>query len=296
MQKDSDRSKYKSYNKAYAAEISHYKGKMKLYKSENNDLKEQLQTLTTQYVKVWKDKDKYKKKIINAKEDIDRFNDLVESKSSEKASEAKKEIRKLKKALKKKDNDYWDKWEENKQLRNQLDEQNEYVLELEARIQKLQSKDKSEEEEKEDYSEIDTPSKEIDGEIEIINKKSYDDEDDVIITTKPSSQKKVFDVRKEAEYPSEEFGDLVESPEKNYKADSKFSETVGKVSKNTLISSLPVGLRETSYFDNIDQCRTLLGEKRGKSHEKLDKKKLKDPNDPSFGEWELNLETDYDFE
>lgn len=128
--------------------------------------------------------------------------------------------------------------------------------------------------------------------IEMVNKKSLDDEDDVIITSN-SSNKKHLEIRQEAEYPSKDLGTLVESPQmKKFRAVSKMSGTVGK---NTLISSLPVGLRETSYFDNIDQWRTLLGEKKAGSHEKITQKG-KDPQDASLAEWELNLETDYDFE
>ena len=89
--------------------------------------------------------------------------------------------------------------------------------------------------------------------VEMVHKKSLDEEDDVIITTKDSSQKKML-IRKEAVYPSKELNHLMETPPlKKFRAVSKFSATVGKASKNTLISSLPIGLREVSYFDNIDQ-------------------------------------------
>ncbi len=90
--------------------------------------------------------------------------------------------------------------------------------------------------------------------IEMVNKRSLDDDDDVIITTKHSSNKKKIAIRKEAEYPTPDLEAMMQSPEvKKFGETSKFSKTVGKASKNTLISSLPVGLRETSYFDNTDQ-------------------------------------------
>lgn len=144
MQKYSDRSQQKASSLAYNAELAHYKGKTKLYKTENSELREQLQTLTTQFVKVCKDKNRYKQKIIDTKEDIAKFNDLVEAKSSEKGTEIKRELRHMKRALKKKDSKIYTIEEENKQLRNQLDEQNEYVLELEARIEKLLKKEEDE--------------------------------------------------------------------------------------------------------------------------------------------------------
>lgn len=149
MQKYSDRSKKKESVHAYNPEIAHYKGKMKLYKAENTDLREQLQTLTTQYVKLGKDKDRYKQKLLDVKKDIKRFDDIVEEKSAEKASVVKKELRHAKRSLKKKDTEIFELEEANKQLRNQLDEQNDYVMELEARIEKLMKKN-------EDQSDSDT--------------------------------------------------------------------------------------------------------------------------------------------
>ncbi len=137
MQKYPDRSKRKESSSAYNPEIAHYKGKMKQYKAENSDLREQLQTLTTQYVKVGKDKDRYKKRLIDVKADIARFDEIVEEKSNQKSSVIKKELRYAKRSLKKKDTEIHELNEANHQLRSQLDEQNDYVMELEARIERL---------------------------------------------------------------------------------------------------------------------------------------------------------------
>lgn len=122
----------------------------------------------------------------------------------------------------------------------------------------------------------------------------YDEE--LVITTKDSSQKKQV-IRKEAVYPSKELTHLMTTPPtKKFKGVSKIGNFLApSQEKNSLRSSLPAGLRDTSYFDNQDQFRTLLGEKKGKSLEKLDNK-IKDDHDPSYGDCDLNLETEFDFE
>ncbi|CAI2369926.1 unnamed protein product [Moneuplotes crassus] len=280
MQKHSARLNKERGSQAYNPEIAHYKGKMKQYKSENSDLREQLQSLTTQYVKLGKEKDKYKKKLIDLKQDIARFDQIVDQKSNEKAAIIKKELRHAKRSIKKRDTENSELEQINKQLRNQLDEQNDYVMELEARIEKLLSKRDENDSNETDHQ---TPNHKIlREEIEIVNKSSLEDDDNVIITTNNTSNKKPLAIRKEAEYPSNDLSELMDSPQiKKFKPITKLTETARKVPKNTLISSLPLGLRETSYFENIDQCRTLLGEKKGKSDEKI-KDESKSPEDPSY--------------
>lgn len=129
--------------------------------------------------------------------------------------------------------------------------------------------------------------------------KGSDEEEEVIITTKDTSQKKRHVIRKEAVYPTSEFFGLMQTPPaKKFRPVNLGNtlESIKKAPKNSLISSLPVCLREASYFDGQDQCRTLLGEKKGGTYEKTNQNKLKDIDDPSFGECDVNIETDYDFE
>jgi chromosome segregation ATPase len=138
MEKVSGRSKPK-VNAAPAdkEEMAHYKSKVKKYRNEILDLREQLDRLSTKYVKVCNDKEKYKQKIADTKDDIINFNKLVEEKSNQKAGDIKKDLDRSKRSLKKKDKQIKEKDEENKQLRNQVVEQDEYVQSLEARIEEL---------------------------------------------------------------------------------------------------------------------------------------------------------------
>ncbi|CAI2375856.1 unnamed protein product [Moneuplotes crassus] len=292
MQKYPDRSKKKESSSEYNPEIAHYKSKMKQYKSENSDLREQLQSLTTQYVKLGKDKDRYKQKLVDVKQDIARFDEIIEQKSTEKAAVVKKELRHAKRSIKKKDTEIHELEQVNKQLKNQLDEQNQYVMELEARVEKLLKQQNDSDDNGTDHQ---TPNKNnLREEIEMVNKTSLEEDDSVIVTPNNDSTKKHLASRKVLDYSSKDLSDCMESP-KQSKLKS-VSGTVGKVSKNTLFSSLPLGLRDTSYFDNIDQCRTLLGEKKeGGSRDKI-QNKVPHPDDPSFEDSGPHLETDYDFE
>ena len=211
MQKYSARLNKEKASRAYNPEIAHYKGKMKQYKSENSDLREQLQSLTTQYVKLGKEKDKYKNKLLDLKQDIARFDEIVDQKSNEKAAIIKKELRHAKRSIKKKDTENHELEEANKQLKNQLDEQNDYVMELEARIEKLLKRELEKDDSETDHQ---TPShKKLHEEIEIVNKSSLEDDDNVIITTHNTSNKKPLAIRKEAEYPSNALSDLIDSPQ-----------------------------------------------------------------------------------
>lgn len=138
MEKEPSRPKPKVYAApASKDEMAHYKSKVKKYRNEILDLREQLDGLNTKYVKVCSDKDRYKRKIAEAKEDIANFDRIVEEKCNLKAGDVKKELERTKRSLKKKDKQIKDKDEENKQLRNQIKEQDEYVQSLEARIESL---------------------------------------------------------------------------------------------------------------------------------------------------------------
>ena len=91
--------------------------------------------------------------------------------------------------------------------------------------------------------------------IEMIEK-SPPEFEGVIVTTKDTTQKKRRPhVRKEAVYPSQELANLMQTPPtKKFKAISKFASITKNTStKGDLRSSLPVGLRDASYFDNQDQ-------------------------------------------
>lgn len=111
-----------------------------------------------------------------------------------------------------------------------------------------------------------------------------EDDEEQVITTKDTSQKKQV-IRKEAVYPSKELTNLMQTPPaKKFKGVNRIANFTGvKPEKNCLRSSLPVGLRETSYFDSQEQCRTLLGEKKGGSHDKLDNV-IKDEHEISYGD------------
>lgn len=233
--------------------------------------------------------------MLDAKEVISRFDQLVEEKSQAKAQEMIKEVTRMKKMLKKKDHELKDKIKENKHLKSQMDEQNEYVKRLEARIEELTT-DKEE-------VKVWTPDdkKRIYNEIEMIDKNPLDDDEEVVVTTHNTSNKKKPDMREEIEYPTGDFFKNMQTPPtKKYRSRAnKVAWSVGKFEApkhNTLRSSLPVCLRETSYFDNEDQKRTLLGEKKGGTYEKTLENKMKEEEDPSFGDGDVNVETDYDFD
>lgn len=117
--------------------------------------------------------------------------------------------------------------------------------------------------------------------IEMIGKIPYqideDDEEPIITTKDNSSNKKPVEIREEIEYPSNNFDHILSTPQVKYKANAKV-----KPSKGSLRSSLPACLRENSYFDGRDQCRTLLGEKKGGTYEKTMETKLKQEQD--FGD------------
>lgn len=160
--------------KASNEELAHYKAKIKKYRNEVLELREQLHNINAKFVKVSKDKDRYKQKIIDTKEDIARFNQLVDEKSKLKAEEVTKELNAVRKALKKKDHDLAQKVDETKQLRNQLSEQNLYIQELEAKIEEMRKereleKIRTPESKKRPYEEI---------EIEMIDKNPLNEEED----------------------------------------------------------------------------------------------------------------------
>lgn len=73
--------------------------------------------MNTKYVKVWADRDRYRQKILDAKEDIARFNVLVEEKALKKAETFIQEFNNLKKSLKKKDVELDESKKHNSQLK-----------------------------------------------------------------------------------------------------------------------------------------------------------------------------------
>lgn len=160
--------------KASNEELAQYKAKIKKYRNEVLELREQLHDVNAMYVRVVKDKDRYKQKIMDTKQDIARFNQIVDEKSKHKSEEVMKELNAVRKALKKKDHELSLKIDENKQLRNQLSEQNLYVQELEARIEEMRKERELEklrtpESKKRIYDEI---------EIEMIDKNPLNEEED----------------------------------------------------------------------------------------------------------------------
>lgn len=220
-------------------ELNHYKSKIKKYRNEVHELRELLENVNAKYVKACKERDRYKTKILDTKDDIARFNQIVEEKSKQQSEDIKNELLSVRKSLRRKDKELSIKTHENKQLKNSLDEQNSYVQELEARIQELLSA-KSDEEETKIY----TPDKKSTKrrEIELVNK-NYSDDEEVIITTKDTSHKKVSVVRGEAVYPSSEFLGLMQTPPtKKFKALNKVGHlsTLKPPPKNSIRSSLPV--------------------------------------------------------
>lgn len=128
----------------------------------------------------------------------------------------------------------------------------------------------------------------------MIGSPKYDDNDEeIIITTKDTSNKKPVIIREELEYPNEKFMDLMTTPPTKAKRTSKIGCLMNELKPpkmNSLHSSLPASLRDTSYFDGKDQVRTLLG------GEACLEQKAKHEDDPSFGDGDVNIDTDYDFE
>lgn len=125
-------------------ELSHYRGKMKKYKNEILELREMLATIESKYVRVCKEKERYKVKITEAKGSIARFNQIVDDKSRMKSDGVKRELERVKEELGMTKSKLNVKTEENQKLRNQLKEQDEYVHELEARVEELLEKDNEE--------------------------------------------------------------------------------------------------------------------------------------------------------
>jgi len=253
-------------------EVDHYKGKIKRYRNEVLELRDGLHSMQSKYVKVCNERDKYKQKISDTKEDIARFNELVEKTSLQKSEKLAKDLKTTKKHLREKDTQLSEKLDENKQLKNQMDEQNIYVEELEARITELLSDQKESEEE----IKVSTPEKmpKFSSRIEMVSKVDSGDDLDVIITTKDSSQKKQDKIRQEYEYPSDAFTDImVTPPTKKYQKNSRIAdiaeiEKLKKLKENSLRSSLPACLRDNSYFDNQEQWRVLLDDRKAATYEK----------------------------
>ena len=60
-------------------------------------------------------------------------------------------------------------------------------------------------------------------------------------------------------------------------------------------SSLPTGIKDSSYFDLNEQKRSLVNWDKAGTVEKDADYKVKYGIDPSFADCDVNLETDYDF-
>ena len=102
--------------------------------------------------------------------------------------------------------------------------------------------------------------------------------EDIVVTTKDTSQKKSNKIQQETEYPSDEFmGMMASPPVKKYKNSkiASLNKLKPKEKENSLRSSLPNYLRDNSYFDGQDQCRVLLDEKKAGTYEKHMENKLK---------------------
>ena len=98
-------------------ELVLYRAKIKKYLTEIQELKDEVSIINSKYVKVWNDRDKYKQKILDAKQDIARFNLLVEEKSQKKSADLFRELSNLKKTLKRKDDEIDEKTKHNTQLK-----------------------------------------------------------------------------------------------------------------------------------------------------------------------------------
>ena len=84
-----------------------------------------------------------------------------------------------------------------------------------------------------------------------------DEIEENIIATHNTSNKKKFE-KEEIEYQNDNFLNLIESPDEKPKHTSKVAHLIGDTKENSLRSSLPTSMRETSYFDGKDQVRSLL--------------------------------------
>ena len=179
-------------------------------------------------------------------------------------------------------------------LNNQLNEQNEYVKELEAKIELLLTE--------RDQSKFLTPEgkEQKDDEIEIVIK-SPDSEPhgEIIATTKATSNKKKIEPIEEADFSGDHFADIMNSPEIKRKEIAKINSLYSSLKPpktNSLHSSLPASLRDTSYFDGKDQIRTLLGQNKGRTDEKYKENREKQEAEISYNDGDVNIETDFEFE
>ena len=127
-----------------------------------------------------------------------------------------------------------------------------------------------------------------------------DEIEENIITTNNTSNKKNKFVQEEIEYPSDQFLNLIESPDIKPKWTSKVAHVESKDYKDGDIrSSLPSSMRETSYFDGKDQIRSLLEQNKAIHTDDETPSKDKKKGDPSFNEgddliynhfpWNINI-------
>lgn len=179
-------------------------------------------------------------------------------------------------------------------LNNQLWEQNEYVTQLETRIDVLireneQIKLNQKQEEK------DSSSQEFDIVVKTPDSATPGDN---AVTTKATSDKKKIEPIEEVEYSGDHFADVMNSPDLKRKQISKTNNLYSSLrppKTNSLHSSLPASLRDTSYFDGRDQIRTLLGQNKHRTEEK-DKENKEKQGEISYNDGDVNIETDFEFE
>lgn len=183
-------------------------------------------------------------------------------------------------------------------INSALNEQNDYIQELESRIEELSKTD-------EETKTISPKDKIINhDEIEIIHKNNssgskFDNDEEIIVsTTNNTSSKKPKLIQEEVEYNGGEIFDFQASPDRKKKGrNSKVANLYNlNPPKQTLLhSSLPSSLQDASYFEIGEQKQSLLAVKKSGTQEK-DLRYKKEDGDPSFGDGDVNVETDYDFD
>lgn len=156
--------------------------------------------------------------------------------------------------------------------KTQLNNQNDYILELEARIEELLKSD-------EETKALTPDAKGIkSSEIEMIIKDSKSDPDpseEVIDATNNSSNKKGSNAKEEIEYVGGEKFNLDTTPRERYNLKPK--------KQNMLHSSLPKGVQDASYFDINEQRQSLLKDLEQKEERDFDVKAEPDKITP-FGD------------
>lgn len=240
-------------------EIRFYKAKCKKYKHEITEIKDQIAISKDKNERAQAEKDRYKEKLLKAKEDIARFDQIVSNKVGQKSANLVDKIEKLKNSLTKRDFEIKNKSSDINAFITQLSENDEYIRKLERRLEEL-IKEKLDTKIIKSGDKTDMTDKSNDIEISVmkepLNLESSESYDLPIESTPPKNTRKADKISKAFEY----------------NPPSQPADYGVTVKRNQLHNSLPNSIKDASYFDVNEQRRTLLinfsDQKFAKMHQK----------------------------